>query len=98
MMLDLDERRAVLSPTCHYCRHRNWDRRDSCAAFPDQIPLAIWNGEHDHRSPYPGDNGICFERMTASVEQEFDRYVEDVARQTYERLERQFAERARRAS
>jgi len=98
MMLDLDERRLVISPTCHYCRHRRWDRRDSCVAFPDQIPIEIWNGEHDHRSPYPGDRGICFERMSSSEEQAFEQYVEDTAQRTRERLERLVAERARRAS
>jgi hypothetical protein len=31
-----------------------------CAAFPDRIPREIFPGQHDHREPHPGDNGIRF--------------------------------------
>lgn len=43
---------------CVHCTHLRRGR--ICAAFPDGIPRAILENEHDHRTPYPGDNGILF--------------------------------------
>lgn len=33
-----------------------------CAAFPEGIPDAIAYGMNRHTTPFPGDNGIQFER------------------------------------
>jgi hypothetical protein len=31
-----------------------------CKAFLEGIPAVLWSGEHLHREPYQGDNGILF--------------------------------------
>lgn len=56
----------VHSPICSTCRHLDWGATRACAAFPgmDSIPLEIWLGHNDHRTPVPGDHGIQYERIT----------------------------------
>lgn len=51
------------SPVCSWCAHLYRLEGRTCDAFTkrDSIPLEIWMGEHEHRTPYPGDNGIQFE-------------------------------------
>jgi hypothetical protein len=56
------DRIPSLSPICSYCRH--WQGYRRCDAFPEEIPLAIWIGENDHRQPVAGDHGIRFEPLT----------------------------------
>ena len=48
---------------CEVCRHYWGDGK--CDAFPDDdgIPTAIIRGDHDHRKPFKGDNGVRFEAM-----------------------------------
>lgn len=57
-------------PMCMWCKHLDhYDDEEiteatenTCVAFPDKIPEAIiFTCQHDHRKPYPGDNGIRFE-------------------------------------
>lgn len=47
--------------SCLTCRHKRRDGRRGCEAFPDAIPSAIAGGEHDHKTPFPGDGGIMYE-------------------------------------
>jgi hypothetical protein len=34
-----------------------------CSVFKKGIPEKIWSGEHNHKNPYPGDDGIRFESI-----------------------------------
>jgi hypothetical protein len=94
----LDESRYLVSPMCDECRHRDLDRDYVCAAFPQGIPLEIWNGRCDHRSPYPGDNGIRFEPMTLADRLAFEERIAEGKARFDARLRQLQAERARRAS
>ena len=54
------------SPQCILCANYRSDKYGLvCEAYPNGIPNAIINGEHDHTKPYPGDNGIRFEPIEA---------------------------------
>lgn len=44
---------------CADCVHKHLDS-PTCEAFPDGIPREILLMEHDHRKPYPDDNGIRY--------------------------------------
>ena len=36
-----------------------------CVAYPEHIPDTIVAGDHNHREPFPGDQGILFEQKEA---------------------------------
>ena len=50
----------LVRPQCLSCRHFQL-RMQNCTAFPRGIPDAIYTNKHNHRLPYPNDNGIRFE-------------------------------------
>jgi len=66
MAFKLDDEIPVLgifSSVCSLCINlKDLGDGRKCKAFPRGIPDKIWLGEHKHRTPYPGDGGIRFER------------------------------------
>ena len=45
---------------CTFCAHRSPDGT-KCRAYPNGIPVEILFNEHDHFTPFQGDNGILYE-------------------------------------
>ncbi len=60
-VLDRNSHIPIFSEVCTFCRHLDISAERKCAAFPGGIPLAIWQGENDHHTAFPGDHGIQFE-------------------------------------
>ena len=58
--LDKEFKISPLSEVCIFCKHFTGLR--TCKAFPEGIPLEIWNAENKHTEPYEGDHGIQFEQ------------------------------------
>ena len=54
---------GIKIPQCYYCKHHLGGK--VCNAYKT-IPQIILNNFHDHRQPYPGDNGIRFEPLEAT--------------------------------
>lgn len=51
-----------ISIQCLACKHFRNDMT-TCKAFSKGIPTKIIAGHFDHTRPFPGDNGIRFERF-----------------------------------
>jgi len=41
----------------------NYEGGLKCPAFPNKIPVEIITGDFDHSKPFPGDNGIRWEKL-----------------------------------
>lgn len=62
----------VVTP-CAKCKHKRTGQTVyiddmpylTCDAFPNGVPREITRGDHDHKTPYPGDHGIMFEAKDA---------------------------------
>ena len=50
----------MISYQCYACKNKI-KKLGVCKAYKDGIPEKILTGEHDHKNPYKGDNGIQFE-------------------------------------
>jgi hypothetical protein len=60
----------IVDIQCAFCRqfHNENMEEETCNAFPAGIPQSILRGEHDHRLPFPGDNGIRFTPSESTAE------------------------------
>lgn len=64
------EIRGPASSQCVLCAHFEGIGPEGaiCGAFPEGIPEEIITGQHDHRKPYPGDDGIRWEPLAVELE------------------------------
>jgi hypothetical protein len=50
---------------CRWCKHYLQD--ETCLAFPNGIPHAVWIGKNHHYEAIGGDNGYRFERIRVDL-------------------------------
>ena len=53
---------------CTWCANRSPDGT-RCKAYPKGIPVELLFNEHDHRTPFPGDNGILYQPVQLGLAQ-----------------------------
>jgi hypothetical protein len=64
---------VIQCATCVHFHAENM-KGETCNAFPNGIPEVIYLGEHDHRLPFEGDNGIRYTQIvyTGEDDEEID--------------------------
>lgn len=60
MSEEMTNTKGAIFSQCNKCKNHIFGVK--CSAF-DIIPDSILKNEHDHKKPYPGDNGIKFEAL-----------------------------------
>lgn len=51
---------VIMSDSSRWTCARKHSNSPTCDAFPERIPNAILDGEHDHLTPYAGDHGLLY--------------------------------------
>jgi len=58
---DTNDHTVVIKPQCMSCAHWHGPQdTDTCDAFPNHIPRAIYLNEVIHNTDFPGDQGIHY--------------------------------------
>lgn len=57
----------TIIPICLKCARLSLVGSMRCTAFPRGIPDPILLMDHDHREPYPGDQGLTYLPMNAEA-------------------------------
>jgi hypothetical protein len=58
--------------------------KNYCMAYPDGIPVEIWEDEVDHRYPYKGDGGVTFVAINEGLdEMQKDKFLRYPVKRVY---------------
>lgn len=61
---------SLEAPQCNTCANliREWGTDFRCKAFPQGVPEELYTSCVSHTEPYPGDNGIQYEKYTGNLD------------------------------
>lgn len=57
--IDSGQGLTLAEASCWKCVRKH-ENAPTCDAFPERIPNAILDGEHDHTTLFPGDHGLLY--------------------------------------